>query len=159
MLQWTPRIRRRPQPESGGARGPSEEPGFFHSNASDAPGGDEAVAVLHRHAEGESSALDRFEHRIGGHHFTDTNRRQVVELHSVANRGVTSGYVTVDGNHRSLFGEQHDVRRRQDRDRTGPLGERGVGVDDGMSHSSGQTGVERHGRTIRNPWTDTALRR
>ena len=154
-----PPTRRRRQHESGGAGGPSEEPGFFHRNASDAPGGDEAVAVLHRNAEGESSALDRFEHRIGGHDFTDTNRRQVVKLHAVANRGVTSGYVTVDGDHGSLFGQQNDVRSREDGDRTGPLGERSIGVDDGMSHSSGQTGVERHGRTIRNPWTDTALRR
>ena len=158
-MRWTPRTRRRRQPESGGARRASEEAGFFHGNARDAPGGDEAVAVFHRHAEGESAALDLLEHGIGGHHFTDANRCQVVELYAIANRGVTGGYMTVDGDHRSLFGEQHHVRSRQDRDRTGPLGERSIGVDDGMSHSSGQTGVERHGRTIRNPWTDTALRR
>ena len=103
------------------------------------------------HAEREPTALDRLEHRLGGHRLADRDRREMVELHPVADGRVTRRDVAVDRGDRRPLGEQHHVRSGEHRHRAGALRDRGVGVGDDMGHGSGETGVERHRRTIRNP--------
>ena len=108
-------------------------------------------AVLHRHAEREAASLDRLEHGLGRDRLADRDRREVVELHAVADGRVTGRHVALDRGHRGPFGEEHHVRGGEHGHRAGALRERGVGVGDDVGHGSGETGVERHRRTIRNP--------
>ena len=117
----------------------------------DAAGRDETVPVLHRHPEREPPALDRLEHGLGEHLVADRDRREVVELHPVADGRVAGRDVPVDRGHGGPFGEQHDARGRQDRDVAAAQRERGVAVADDVSHGSDESGFQRHGRTIRNP--------
>ena len=142
-----------------GAGGAGEESGFFDRDPRDASSGDEPGAVLHRHAEREPSAFDCFEDRLRRDRLAHSDGREVVELHSVTDRRVTSWHVAVDRGNGRPFGQQDHVRGGEHRHRTRALGERGIGVDDGMSQGSGKTGVERHGRTIRNPQTDSTIGR
>ena len=53
--------------ETSVAGGLLHEAGALDDDARDAAGGDEAVAVAHRHPEVEPSALDRLERRFGAH--------------------------------------------------------------------------------------------
>src|SRR2546423_8693648 len=136
------------RPPASAPGGLLEEAGPLHDDPGDLPRRDEPTGVGDGHSEGQPPALHGLEHRLRLHMASDRGRREVVELHAVADgRGAVLETVT-DGEDGGRLGQTDDAPGRQDGHAAALDRGRGVVLRDDHLDDSHESWLQRHRRRV-----------